>query len=54
MLAELTQVELAEKSGIPQSHISRLESNKHSPSRATLKRIAKALKVDLSELDPTD
>lgn len=50
----MTQVELASKSGLPQSHISRLEGLKHSPSRVTLEKIAKALDVKLSELDPTE
>src|SRR5712691_11364922 len=44
--AEMTQTELAEKAGLYQSHISRLEEGKHSPSRATLEKIAKALGVD--------
>jgi DNA-binding XRE family transcriptional regulator len=51
--ANLTQVELAEKSGLPQSHISRLEGGKHSPSRVTLEKIAAALGVPVSELDPS-
>ncbi len=51
--ANLTQDELAEKAGLPQSHISRLESAKHSPSRATLEKIAAALGVPLGELDPS-
>lgn len=52
--AGMTQMELAQKSGLPQSHISRLEGRKHSPSRMTLEKIAKALCVDLSELDPSE
>jgi DNA-binding XRE family transcriptional regulator len=51
--AGMTQTELAEKSGLPQSHISRLEGRKHSPSRTTLEKIAKALSVSISELDPS-
>lgn len=51
--AGMTQVDLATKSGLPQSHISRLESRKHSPSRITLERIAKALGVPLTDLDPS-
>lgn len=39
----LTQEQLAEKTGLPQSHISRIENAKHSPSRATLEKIATAL-----------
>ena len=49
----LTQVQLAEKSGLPQSHISRLEAGKHSPSFVTLEKIAKALGVDVAEFDPS-
>jgi len=48
----LTQQQLAERSGLPQSHISRLESGRHSPSRMTLEKIANALSVNLSSLDP--
>ena len=36
----LTQEELAERSGLPLSHISRLESGKHSPSRHTIEKLA--------------
>jgi DNA-binding XRE family transcriptional regulator len=53
MRAGLTQIELAEKAGLPQSHISRLESGKHSPSRVTLEKIAAALDVPVSEFDPS-
>lgn len=48
-----SQQELADKSGLPQSHISRIENAKHSPSRLTLEKIAKALKVPLSRFDPS-
>lgn len=51
--ADMTQEELAEKTGLPQSHISRLESAKHSPSRATLEKIANALGVPVSAFDPS-
>jgi DNA-binding XRE family transcriptional regulator len=51
--AGLTQVELAEKAGLPQSHISRLEGGKHSPSRATLEKIAAALGVEVGVFDPS-
>jgi DNA-binding XRE family transcriptional regulator len=52
--AKLTQEELAQKSGLPQSHISRIENAKHSPSRATLEKLAHALKVPLHEFDPSE
>jgi DNA-binding XRE family transcriptional regulator len=41
--AALTQEQLAELTGLPQSHISRIENAKHSPARATIEKIAKAL-----------
>ncbi len=47
----LTQAELARKTGLPQSHISRLENCKHSPSFSTIEKIALALEIDPSELD---
>lgn len=51
--AGLTQAELSEKSGLPQSHISRIESAKLSPSRVTLEKIATALGIPVNDLDPT-
>jgi DNA-binding XRE family transcriptional regulator len=52
--ARMTQKELAVRSGLPQSHISRLENGQHSPSHKTLVKIAKALEVSLGDLDPTE
>lgn len=49
----LTQEQLAQRSGLPQSHISKLENGKHSPSALTLEKIARALGVPGSELDPS-
>lgn len=51
--AKMTQVDLAKASGLPQSHISRLENAEHSPSFLTLEKIAKALSIPVSELDPS-
>jgi DNA-binding XRE family transcriptional regulator len=51
--ANMTHEQLAERSGLPQSHISRLENGQHSPSRATLERIAAALGVQVSTFDPS-
>lgn len=51
--AELTQIDLAKKTGLPQSHISRIESAKLSPSRETLEKIADALGRSISDLDPS-
>lgn len=52
--ARLTQEQLAERSGLPQSHISRIENAKHSPSRATIERIANALDKPVTYFDPTN
>jgi DNA-binding XRE family transcriptional regulator len=49
----MTQTQLAKESGLPQSHISRLESGKHSPSFATIEKLAKALRVPVSKIDPS-
>lgn len=43
----LTQVELAEKSGISQADISRLEKGTRNPSIALLKRLAEAMNSTL-------
>jgi DNA-binding XRE family transcriptional regulator len=40
---EITQNQLAEKSGVSQSNISKIESGNYQPSVATLKKIADAL-----------
>jgi DNA-binding XRE family transcriptional regulator len=48
----MTQAELAEKAGIPQSHVSRLECGKHVPTHITMDRVARALKTKPSRLDP--
>lgn len=49
--AGLTQEQLAEKTGLPQSHISRIENAKHSPARATIEKIAKALEKPVEFFD---
>jgi DNA-binding XRE family transcriptional regulator len=49
---QLTQVQLAELAGLPQSHISRLENAEHSPTHLTLEKIAKALDVEVGAIDP--
>ncbi|MDZ7618235.1 MAG: helix-turn-helix transcriptional regulator [Patescibacteria group bacterium] len=51
--AGLTQEELAVKAGLPQSHISKLENRRHSPSHLTIQKIAKALGIKASQLDPS-
>ena len=45
----MTQEQLSEKTGIPQSHISRLEGGIHSPSHKTLQKIADALNIDVKQ-----
>jgi hypothetical protein len=47
----LTQAQLSERCGLPQSHICRLELGQHAPTRATIERIAKALETEPSQLD---
>lgn len=42
-LLEVTQNQLAEKSGVSQSNISKIESGNYHPSIATVKKIADAL-----------
>ena len=48
--ARLTQTQLGRKLGIPQSQISRIERNPDHTTIRTLRRIAKALKVDVHAL----
>jgi ribosome-binding protein aMBF1 (putative translation factor) len=48
----MSQEELAKKAGIPQSHVCRLETGKHAPSYLTIERLATALGVKPSQLDP--
>jgi len=45
--AGLTQKQLGEKLGIPQSQVSRIERNPDRTTVRTMKRLAKALKVDV-------
>ncbi len=49
---KLSQQELASLAGIPQSHVSRLETGKHAPTYLTMEKLAKALRVKCSQLDP--
>ncbi len=48
--AGLTQVGLAEKSGVDANTIARLERGEHTPSHQTLKRLAEALRVTISDI----
>lgn len=49
--AGLNQVQLARKSGLTQSHISRLERAQHSATNLTLEKIAAALDVSVRDID---
>jgi DNA-binding XRE family transcriptional regulator len=51
--AGITQEELAKRTGIQQSHLSRLEQGEHSPTQKTLIKIANALGVAISVFDPS-
>ena len=51
--AKLTQEQLAEKTGIPQGHISKLETGQHSPTALTLEKIAMALGLKPDYFDPS-
>lgn len=51
--AMLTQQELAERAGISQPHLCRLETGQHSPTSMTLEKIAKALQLPQSHFVPT-
>jgi transcriptional regulator with XRE-family HTH domain len=51
--AGITQEELAKRTGIQQSHLSRLEQGEHSPTQKTLMKIANALGVEISVFDPS-
>lgn len=48
-----TQDQLAERSGLPQSHISRLEKAQHSPSFKTLEKLAAAFEIEVGQIDPS-
>ena len=49
---KMSEVELAEKVGISQSHICRLETGLHVPTHVTIERVASALDATPSQLDP--
>jgi DNA-binding XRE family transcriptional regulator len=50
--AGMTQTDLARAAGLTQSHVSRLENAEHSGTHLTLTKIAKALGVEVGEIDP--
>ncbi len=48
-----TQTELAQDAGLTQSHVSRIENAELAPSHMTVEKLAAALGVDPSAIDPT-
>ncbi len=50
LMAELTLLELAAKSGVSQSHLARIERGERFPSGHILRKIAKPLELDESQL----
>jgi len=50
LFRNLTQSELAEKTGLKQTHVSLMESNKIKPRENTLKKLAEALDCDVDDL----
>jgi DNA-binding XRE family transcriptional regulator len=50
--AGMTQGELAERAGLTQSHVSRIETAEHRPNHFTLVKIAKALNAEVGKIDP--
>lgn len=48
----MTQEQLAQKAGLPQSHISRLEVGKHAATFTTMEKLATALDTLPIQLDP--
>lgn len=49
---KMTQQQLSEKCGLPQSHICRLEVGKHAPTRITIERLGEALGLSPNQIDP--
>jgi transcriptional regulator with XRE-family HTH domain len=48
--ALLTQADLAERSGVSEVTINRLENNRHEARISTVRKLAEALRVEASEL----
>ena len=47
---DMSQADLADKSGVSREYIARLETGHHDPSLSTLVKLAKALKVTVGAL----
>lgn len=52
--ADMTQDQLAEKSGVSQGHLSAIERGTFEPKLRTIIRLSKALKVRAASLIPED
>ena len=48
---KMTQEQLAEKSGLHQSHVSRIEAGEHTPTHTTIEKLAAALDTEPGQLD---
>ncbi|HID00579.1 MAG TPA: helix-turn-helix domain-containing protein [Piscirickettsiaceae bacterium] len=48
----LTQQALAERAGMPQSALARIESGRHKPRLDTLRKLARAMNLTLEQLEP--
>ena len=46
----MSQAELSKAAGVSPAHLGRIERNEHDPHLATIRKIARALDVDPSEL----
>jgi transcriptional regulator with XRE-family HTH domain len=46
----MSQAELSKAAGVSPAHLGRIERNEHDPHLSTIRKIAKALDVDPSEL----
>lgn len=46
----LSQEKLAERAGLSRPHLARLETGQHDPTLTTVEKLAKALRVPLTEL----
>jgi transcriptional regulator with XRE-family HTH domain len=50
----MSQAELADASGISEAHVGRIERNEVEPHLSTIRKLAKALNVEPSELVPKE
>ena len=50
LFRNMTQSELADKTGLKQTHVSLMEANKITPRQNTLNKLAQALECDLEDL----